>query len=415
MDLTRGCLNVISLIQNPFAFPVLVSEKYSIHPKFQANPKFLNSPSSESELHLRKPLPAKLRWSFFNHVLFFLINFGLLRVCVVFSNWNQQHDFEQLGYNALLATICGIAKSAYSDIKFHINDLVYLINQRFKLVKNVPVHSVGSPVSFFLKSSRQPFVEMFIYLFATGFLTFPLVFAGIPIVRPYDPFQISACYVLGFIETREGSLVPLFIIKAWASLSFLVIACYGAAIVLLMLLFAIMVLEAYIHMSRQFRGNLEDLWNLGSKRRFQKALQNFRNLHLMINVNNVIFRDFMFVLIVLGIVAASLGGFVMVVMYSEFPLIIYVSCSGIFFICQCVNFMLVTWAGIPNGNGKRFKQYWRGKLKIRQEKQMLEACPEIGFNVGLVHNIKYLTALTISDSIINTTATLALLKVHAHK
>lgn len=113
MDLTRGCLNLTCLIQNTFSFPVLLTENHSKFPKFQVNPKYLHLAFPEYINH-SKHLPAKLPWWFFTHNLFLLIVFGLARVSVLLSRWKQNPDFEQLGYNALLATICGIAKSAYS-------------------------------------------------------------------------------------------------------------------------------------------------------------------------------------------------------------------------------------------------------------------------------------------------------------
>lgn len=403
---------MLSLTQNIFSLPVLLSEKHSIHPNFQVNPKYLRQPVSDT-VKRGKPLRVQKLWTVFNNTLAVLIAFGLFRIAVLFSSWKQNPDFEQLGYNGLLVTICGIGKSAYSALKFHINELVYLINQRFRLVKNVPIHHVTSNINLVVK--KHPPKETFIYIFSIGAMTFLVaLFAGIPLVRPYDPFQMSFSYLLGFIETSKGSLVPCFLVKLVSCLCFLILVSYGVAIFLTQLFVNIISLEAFIQMSRNLIEKVGDLRNPGSRARFYHALRNFNNLRLMIRLCNVVLSDYLFVLLALGIGTASLGGFVMVVMYSEFPLMIYVACSGIFYICQCINFMLVTWAGIPNGNCKRFKQYWRGELKGRREKKMLKACPEVGLDVGFLRNIKYLTALTISDNIINTTATLALMKVHSN-
>lgn len=413
MEFTSGCLNVLAALQSKFFYPVVIIGRNTSQPGYGPNPKFATGSNIKIlKFEFKKPLMAKLIWQLISCNLILLIVLGVYHLCIVFTNWKRDHNFEKLGYYGLLITICGIAQSAYSTADTHLDEAIYLVKQRFLLVNNkVYLRRFVDVVSFV--QNRDRFGELFMYGFASGFLAFPIIFAVIPIFRPYDPIQIILNFMLSFIRDENASLIKILLVKSFSSFYFLVIACYGASIVVFILLTIIMMLEAYVKISCNLTADgVSCVTRYQISTRFSKCIRKFRLLQLNIGLGNLVVCEFVAVLVGLGILAGSWGGFVMLVMFNTFPLIMYLSCSGIFFVAQIVNILLITLAGIPNKNGMRFKEYWKGRLKTGRENKMLKACPEIGFSIGFVRNVKYRTALAISDAIINITATLALMKVN---
>lgn len=111
-----------------------------------------------------------------------------------------------------------------------------------------------------------------------------------------------------------------------------------------------------------------------------------------------------------GVVAGSCGCFVMVTMYKEFPITLYLACSAIFFVFLVVNFLLVGLASIPNGNANKFVLTCKSRLKTQRQQTLLRLCTIIEFSIGFVGRVKYHTALNITDTVLNFSAGIVLLK-----
>lgn len=413
MEFTTGCLNVLTALQKPFSLPVFVSDKDTIYPKMHRNPKFAYANKIQTlKLKFKRPLKAKLIWKLVSYNMIMDIVLGLIQLCITFSGLKRDPNFEKLGYYALLLAIFGIGQSAYSTVEKQLEESIYLFNQRFLLVNHVVQLRKFVDVVRFVQN-RNCLGELFIYGFASGFLAFPLVFSVIPLFRSYDPIQLILNWILSLFGGNETNFVIFLAVKTFSSFYFLVIVCYGGSIVMFVLILIITMLESYVKMSRDLTATgMNCVTRYQISTRFSKCIQNFRLLQLTITLGNLVISEFVAVLVGLGILAGSLGGFVMLVMFDAFPLIMYLSCSGIFFVAQIVNILLITLAGIPNKNGKRFRNYWKGRLKTGRENKMLRSCPEIGFSIGFIRNVKFCTALAISDTIINITASLALMKVN---
>lgn len=143
---------------------------------------------------------------------------------------------------------------------------------------------------------------------------------------------------------------------------------------------------------------------------FNCCQSTFRQLQVLIVIMNQIAFKFIAVLTGMGIVAASTCGYIAVVMYSDttFPLLLYLSACFIYCIAFIVNFVLITLAAIPNKCGDEFQCYWKRNLKSGYNRKCLKACPTVGFRVAVVSKVKRQTSLTISDTILNFTATMVL-------
>lgn len=127
--------------------------------------------------------------------------------------------------------------------------------------------------------------------------------------------------------------------------------------------------------------------------------------------------SFLAVLTVMGIMAASSCGYRISIMFSDkqFPVLMYACAAIIFMISMTVDFGFILLESIPRNNGDRFRFHWKFYLRQRFDKQCLKSCPAIGYSVGLIKKVNLYTALSIADTILNLTATMALAKVNANK
>lgn len=255
-------------------------------------------------------------------------------------------------------------------------------------------------------------MELFIYTMAIGFIAFPLACSAFPLVRDYAPAQLVIDIVWKYFLKTPPTGVSLLFIKIFCTFYTTWLSMQGAAVVFTLMMFIIVVsVDTCVFLSQEFSPS-----NFKKKiLKFPKCVKRYRMLRIIIRIHDSIVFTFLAVLVAMGIMAIAWGGYVMLVMYHNFPLFIYLCCSTIFCFGITVNFLLVKLAGIPNQNAIKFKQYWRKKLKQREDKLVLNSCIDIGYSLGFVKHVKPSTALKIMDVMISCTVTLVLMKLNDGK
>lgn len=114
----------------------------------------------------------------------------------------------------------------------------------------------------------------------------------------------------------------------------------------------------------------------GKSFQLRKSLSLLRQFQIVNQLAKIVFEDFFAILVGLGIVGASSSGFVVIAMYNEFPLAVYVACSTLFFISQTVNFVLVYLGSKPMRNGIIFQQKFAHEAWSRQYRKELQSFPK---------------------------------------
>lgn len=411
MSLTQGCLNLYFLLQKPLKPPLYLDPvtRHQIprHSLRVSEPKFLCF-SSYFTL-----------WKIIKFNVFFLFHFAFWRCIWLFSNISRIY-FEQLGFYGLMLTITSIGLSSYDTFDSHVHDACFAITQRFNLI---PTHHLGWPI--FAGGRRLPRLgEAFIYCFAFSTITIPVFFGAIPIFRNYDPVQL----VFSKLFTST-SLHVIISVKIAASIILGFHALHGAIAGLCVILEILMFVEAVQELSfRLFhrsasqhviRFRIKDQRTkpkllISLNLQFSKCLPLFRELEILIRVGNSITSNFLANLVGMGTCACACGGYVMLKLYEDLPLIIYLSCSVFFFICLTVNFLLIYLADIPFRNGEHFKHAFKRELLLRDkyEQLQLKACPSIAYEIGtIVRKVQRSTSLSIANSIFNLTATLVVMRI----
>lgn len=240
---------------------------------------------------------------------------------------------------------------------------------------------------------------------SAGFFAFPLIVASVPQFRDYDPVQKPLFNLFNIILGQNPSYPFRLLIKILCSCYYLGAFCHGACAVYTMMLFiCIVMVEACLYLSAVLLPSK----HFKPKLQYRKCVYIYRLLQILIQIEYWIIHTFLTVLVTMGTLITACGGYVMLVMYDEFPLVMYLSCSVIFFFCIAVNILLVTLAGIPNKNGQLFKDNFNKLLRMKQDRMVLRSCPEIGFTLGCVKPVKFHTALEIMNLMISCTLSLVL-------
>lgn len=259
------------------------------------------------------------------------------------------------------------------------------------------------------------------YAFACSFLPVALIFAAVPLFRNYDIVQLILNFILntllfGSTNTYCSSLhiLQLFV-KIVSCVISAMLALHGCAVVLtVMLALIILNFEAVLQVTKhdlfpkpKQHGPLRKLLT------FHGCVKTFKIVQILIHIIDHTASLFLTVLTGMGILAASASGYIVLVMAGnvQFPFILYLCCCFIFGIAVVVDFLFVTLASTPRGNGEGFKKYWKMYSSKKVEKQILRCCPIIGYSLGFLRRVKPHTALSIVDTIINITATMVLTRI----
>lgn len=269
---------------------------------------------------------------------------------------------------------------------------------------------------------KPDIIEAAAYGFAAGFFAFPFIFGAVPFFREYDIYQRILRFIfvniLGYSE--QLPLILDWVSRLLPSLIVIFACIHGGMVVLtVMFLFVVIPAEAMLKVTSNKLFLNENSTRMGVQKvlKFQQVYREFRRVQIFIFAMDQAILEFSAALAGMGILAASSCGYTVLIMFSDktFPTLMYVCAGAIFIICMSLNFALHLLASIPKKNVETFRTYWKLYVRIRYDKQCLQSCPVVGYSVGFLRNVGCQTALSIADTILNITATMALAKLNANK
>lgn len=311
-----------------------------------------------------------------------------------------------VGFDSLSVTMGIIARAAYDAMDSHMELICYYVPQLFAVLPYFSRTAADQfPRKIFMK-------DIFIFQFSLGHYLAAPMFVLLPLFRDFDVVQTVWTKLTAIVFSigcqKETMCVPLsviIIIKILSSLSYALALTHAASVLLLFIVtLNIMVLEVFIQIAKQVLAL--SFSRRGSLFVCIRRLNMFRILYTMGNsINNKILLA---IFTGVGCLTASLCGFVFISMHSKFPIIMYLSCSSVFFIGIVITMVLITLAAIPNAAIETIRNNWTYRVRTKQDKLLLMSLPEMGFGVGFVRTATYGTAFTIIDSIINSTMSLVL-------
>lgn len=147
---------------------------------------------------------------------------------------------------------------------------------------------------------------------------------------------------------------------------------------------------------------------ISTKQTFKSCYQQFRTIEMLMRLGNMIISKFLVALTCMGALAVTLEGYVVIMMYKEVPLLIYVPCLLMCLLALSINFVLFHFAATPNKESRLYQEYWKRRLRSGEYLQLL-ACPEIGYSFGPLRNVSDKTGLITADVTVNGIATLCLM------
>ncbi|CAL8111101.1 unnamed protein product, partial [Orchesella dallaii] len=221
MSITIGCLNL------QFAIQSLLRPPYQIDPN---SLQMLRNPWYTTPYYI-----PKLIWNVTKINLVITATTSLWTVLRSIPNWRQYQNLEALGFYSILTAIACIAWNSYRMLDVHLQDICYLITQRFKLLRVFPP---GWPT----KSREPQLQEMVMYCFGIGFGIFPLVVCFMPLIRDYDPY-VRILFKL-FSISENSSLYYRYFVKVLVSVFYGGMALHAAGVTLSTVLLSVMVIEA---------------------------------------------------------------------------------------------------------------------------------------------------------------------------
>ncbi|CAL8136410.1 unnamed protein product [Orchesella dallaii] len=397
MALTKGALNVLFVLQK------------IVPPPYQIEKVTLTLSKNPSRL---SPWQTRIRITMVTSILNLTIVSFFYLLWLFHLPESKVEIVEKYVYMVVLS-LCTIAFSAYCTMEIHQKEIMYLLQQRFKLV-NVR-SSAGQ------KLREKSVQELFIYCFGTIFAAFPLAVFFYPFTLNFHPVHVIFSIL---VDSPSASISIQFLVKFIASIVYSTTTFYGAGICLSIMLFAVIDLEGvqlyckklYVSDYRPHRKNIDNHPNCFTEEaccgnlKFRSCLKRFRITQIMIAISNGIMHTFLGILTSMGILLGVGCAYGTIKMYDSLPITTYLSCPVIVSVCILYDFLHVTLASIPNKQGEMFVVFWKQFTYRRRERRELRACPIIGYAIGPMRRVKMSTALAIADCIFNWAASTALVK-----
>lgn len=97
---------------------------------------------------------------------------------------------------------------------------------------------------------------------------------------------------------------------------------------------------------------------------FASRLKIFRILQLLLQLANEVVHELSVVGMSMGMLVASVSGFCIVKLHDAIPFFIYMGGSLMLPAILLLNFLLITLVSIPQGNGERFREFWGERLEL---------------------------------------------------
>lgn len=381
MALTFSCAKLHFYIQNNISLPLTLIK--------------LKSKEEKNSFALI-PNPLFKKWHFSivkNSAKVFLI-FSIFRAVSLFNKWHESTNIlTELGFNLFTAAACCIALAEYITKERHLNDFCFLITQRFK---QFPLSNSRNGKL----CQRDILKAFFVYCMAFIIFTFAIALGVYPVKRGYDVIQ----YILFHVLCISSNHILILCIQVQVGVLYIVLIVHGANFILSGILIIMIFIEAIQQESYHLHGN--------TYLAFENSVKLFRILQIMISTANQINREFSAFFVGMGILTAVCASFAGLLLYDDLPFGVYVSATLLSTLTIAINFLFVSLVSIPNRNASEYQIFW--KLRIEKKNllnwKILRGCPPIGYSIGpAIVRVKSITALTIIDIILSSTATFAVL------
>lgn len=346
--------------------------------------------------------------------------FSFLRLSWLYTYWHSYnyHKSEQFIIYTTFFCLAIIALSTFWTLEQRVEELLYLCTQRCVVVP-LPA-TLKWPIPL-----KSLIAEVFVYGFGCGALAFPLFLGGIPFVLDYEPIQLTLCnnFVLEILPMSSQHLIFYrYFVKFIGSFVYMFVAVYSAGILVVFFLLCIAFGEGLQIFSGQFyvqpmklalvtretnkflvfsRARCENV-------KFSTCHKRFQQGRILVFTANLVASELFFTITFVGVVLAGCAGYCTLKMYNDLPLLAFLTCPVMFFMCVLVTFILTYLADKPNRNSIAFKRFWSHFVKWKRERKELSACPEYGYSLGPFRNAKAAMGLVVTNVIIQCTVNILL-------
>lgn len=343
--------------------------------------------------------------------IFLFSMFSIGRTIWLKITWKKVKNMEELFIYMLVCCLTIICIASWMTVIKYRYNLQFLVTQQFNLVYSEHVNDTKTtntnPKHKYQTIIQKSLGDVFIYIFGSGFFLLAFVMLFVPLKLDYDPLSLVYKHFVGY----SVQMLPLkyrILIQVGFGFVYMMLVGYGAGIILSFLLICIIFIESLQKLSNKlYPTNRKTL----APFKFSKMYELFRKIQILIDSANRITQSYLLLLLTVGVLLAGWSAYATLMMKSELPLITYLAMPVLVAIILAVNFILATFANVPNRNGDIFKQYWIGHLHSKEARKQLHSCPPIGYNVGPLRNVKLCLALHNTHAIVNCAVNIILLKL----
>ncbi len=280
--------------------------------------------------------------------------YHLVQLFVKFKNENAVKNFDEITFYSIFSCLVTVVNASNFVIVTRNTDLQCFVSECCRLGN-------GLQFSSKYKIGRFTVQELIAYSMFPAFLTIPLTFFFVPLLINWDPIQLL------FGTT--------YVIKISAAIFHGLVDSYIALLFLSTMQLLILVLE-----------NIQIFTDkkLGSKNTdFIFSYKSVRITQLLVATTNILYTDFAIVLVIIGILIASVGTFATLTLWAKLQLIMFIALPAISSLAYIITLLMTAYGDIPRKNGIRFHSIWKGELIQKIHRKMFQSIPRvIGFDAG---------------------------------
>lgn len=385
------------------------------------NPPVLFNPVTMEMIEntfFEKKSRERILWQISTLDLLFLAVSSVVRIKTLFNRWNEGNNTEQLCVCTALLTFCSFNLMVYRNLAKARKEIAFAFTQALKLIKHK-----------FTGVRRQQKIRNWkgamIYATAITMVSGAMVVFCAYSVLSYNPIKL----LVGLLAL-DMSITSHVIFDVMLGVLSGVLYTFTAYHGITCNVFLILVISSFVEVNKVFSYNLfrrRMLHNtfrvrgdyyagrakpLRESLMFRKSMRCYRCLQILISIGNQALGNFLQMGLILGLVLGSLGGYVAIKLYHEFPFLIYTAISLTLPLYVIVIIVLSTLGSIPSENAAGFRRLWRWKLRKRVDRMWLSSCAPIGFSFGFIEECRRITGFSIINVLVDMIVTMVLLPVN---
>lgn len=324
------------------------------------------------------------------------------RLAWLFFNWKYftVHHIDELIVYSLYLLATSIFFAAYFTELIYNKNIVYLLNQLFKIVQVIPDHISSSfVVDLIIKipchGGKTNIMEFLIWQLSTFIFAILPGASLFPFAISYEPLQ----FICG-----NSSLI----IKLVSSATHFTVFMYLLITILSLLLVSLVICEGLLRYSSTIHFHKSSC-NTRPRCPFWICYKRYRMIQLLLAITNDFVPKFYCVLIFVGVFLGSFGTYMTLKMYSMLNIFVYMLAPAVATICFTVAISFNFISHFPCRNSMYFKLCWKEFLVKKEEKRMMWSCKVIGFYLGPYGMATSALGLRICDDIVNNSVNLLLI------